>query len=54
MAKRDKNRSYKEWEDEWGEYEDNKDSEKRARRDQRLKKQQSKEDWNKEDGNEII
>lgn len=45
MAKRDKNRSFSDWEEDWGQYED--DSKKELQRDRRNKrnKKYNSEDW---------
>jgi hypothetical protein len=51
MAKRDKNRSYNEWEDDWADYseEDSKKEKEIDRRNKRAKKHIITEDWDDED-----
>ena len=53
MAKRDKNRSYNEWEDDWSDYaaEDSKKEREIDRRNKRAQKHiiTTTEDWNDED-----
>lgn len=51
MAKRDKNRSFNEWEDDWSdrEYEDSKKNQQQERRKNRAKKYDNIEDWNDEE-----
>lgn len=50
MAKRDKNRSFNEWEDDWNdrEYEDSKKTKQQERRKNRAKKYDIIDDWEKE------
>ena len=52
MSKRDKNRSFKDWEDEWGTPDTSKEDAKRVRRNQRLMKSQNKDDWSEDDGDQ--
>ena len=46
MAKRDKNRSYDDWEDDWRDEEDSKKQRDRERKNQRVQKYTTTEDWN--------
>jgi hypothetical protein len=46
MAKRDKNRSYDDWEDDWREEEDSKKQRDKERKNQRVQKYTTTEDWN--------
>lgn len=49
MAKRDKNRSYTDWEDDWGTPDNTKEVIKRDRRNQRLLKKQIHDETTKEE-----
>lgn len=46
MAKRDKNRSYDDWEDDWRDEEDSKKQRDKERKNQRVQKYTNAEDWN--------
>lgn len=46
MAKRDKNRSYDDWEDDWRDEEDSKKQRDKERKNQRVQKYTTTEDWN--------
>ena len=46
MAKRDKNRSYDDWEDDWRDEEDSKKQRDKERKNQRVQKYTNSEDWN--------
>lgn len=46
MAKRDKNRSYDDWEDDWRDEEDSKKQRDKERKNQRVQKYTNTEDWN--------
>ena len=46
MAKRDKNRSYDDWEDDWRDAEDSKKQRDKERKNQRVQKYTNAEDWN--------
>lgn len=50
MARRDKNRSFNEWEDDWNdkEYEDSKKTKQQERRKNRAKKYDMIDEWEKE------
>lgn len=46
MAKRDKNRSYNDWEDDWYDEEDFRKQRDKERKNQRVQKYTNTEDWN--------
>jgi hypothetical protein len=46
MAKRDKNRSYDDWENDWRDEEDSKKQRDKERKNQRVQKYTNAEDWN--------
>lgn len=46
MAKRDKNRSYDDWEDDWRDEEDSKKQRDKERKNQRVQKYTTTADWN--------
>ena len=46
MSKRDKNRSYDDWEDDWRDEEDSKKQRDKERKNQRVQKYTTTEDWN--------